>query len=99
MPRRAMGTVSSGRQGGADAPGRGAPGGGVKASGRPQRAAVAKAHRQSNSAAAPPSSSGRDWPAAWQLEYTPTALPKPSAGTSPASPASSSGEVNALAAP
>ena len=57
------------------------------------------ASRQLPSAARPPSSGASDSPPACTPANMPTARPRSPAGTASASPASSSGVVNALAVP
>ena len=60
---------------------------------------TANAHRQSNSAASPPTSGAEVWPAACNEPNQPSARPSRSGGTVLASAANSSGVVNALATP
>ena len=62
-------------------------------------AGTMNASRQVISAAMPPSSGASEMPPAWTPANVPTARPRSRGGTASASPASSTGEVNALAVP
>src|SRR5262249_37993422 len=94
-----MRPLISGRHDGASAPGRGSPGGGANASRTDAPATTRNARRHDEAAATPPRSGANECPAAWQLKKIPTARLSRWAGTAVPSPARSSGEVKALAAP